>query len=270
MKKMSIFVHKPNSLTIALLESVSPARFQLEQIESQVSADIVLVRGLSDLRGIYNPTQIFLVMLTGNELDRAPKQPENVCMFDVLDIFDQTRGIAKLTALCEAREKLQAEPVAVMAVAEKPSNIAVFSKRYAVLVIDDNEENRGLGRVLLEGHDVVTVNRLQVGVQEMDLRHFDAVLTDMDMLPDKLYPSLNLDRYGVTETVSYGFAAIIEATERGIPVAVVTDGNHHLGWVSAMFDHKKGMTANGQKVLFFNDIGKRWDWALKALMEPSK
>jgi len=96
---------------------------------------------------------------------------------------------------------------------------------------------------------------------------FDAVLTDMHMRPDKTYGSLNLDAYGVKETIPYGFAMMLEATTRGIPVAVVTDGNHHQDWVSAMFDDIKDATVNGQKVLFFNNIGKRWDKALKCLME---
>jgi CheY-like chemotaxis protein len=267
MKKMSIFVHSPNPATAAFLQVVNLTEFQLEKTESQASADIVFVTELRELRGIYNSTQIFLVMLPGSDLDRSPKQPENVCLVDAFKIFDPTRGIAQLVALCEARGKLQAKP-AVKAAAAKPSNLAHFAKRYAVLVIDDKEENLERARVCLEGHDVVTVNRLQVAVQEMDARKFDAVLSDMEMLPDKLYPSLNLDQYGVTDTVPYGFAAIIEATERGLPIAIVTDGNHHASWVSAMFDHKKGMTANGQKVLFFNNIGKGWDVALKALMEP--
>lgn len=270
MKKLSVFVHSPNPATAALLQVVNLTNFELVKVESQTQADIVFTTELRELRGIYNSTQIFLVMLPGNELDRSPKQPENVCMVDAFKIFDQNRGIAQLVTLCEVRAKSQAEPVAVKVAAEKHSSSIRFSKRYAVLVIDDKEENLERARVLLEGHDVVTVNRLQVGVREMGLRRFDAVLSDMEMLPDKLYPSLNLDQYGVTDTVPYGFAAIIEATERGLPIAIVTDGNHHASWVSAMFDHKKGMTANGQKVLFFNDIGKDWNLALKALMEPDK
>jgi len=65
-----------------------------------------------------------------------------------------------------------------------------------------------------------------------------------------------------------GWAVAAEVTARGIPVAIVTDGNHHTSWVVAMFKKMKSMIMNGQKVLFFANIGKRWDIALKALMEP--
>jgi molybdopterin-guanine dinucleotide biosynthesis protein len=68
------------------------------------------------------------------------------------------------------------------------------------------------------------------------------------------------------DEVPAGISIMFEATKRGIPVAIVTDSNHHLDWFSSMFDSWQTAEVNGQKVIF-NNRGKQWDHALKALLE---
>jgi CheY-like chemotaxis protein len=260
---MNIYAHKPGPLSKAFLQVVGLTNDKLVEVADQKSADIVLLTGSDELRALYNDKQLFCVLMTGQR-DISKNQPENVCLLNTIRLLDSNDGVIKLLELIEKRKtaKQVEKPEA-----QKPSNIVGCTKRYSVLVIDDTEENLRTAETVLAGHLVVTTSRLEQAVKLMEGQRFDAVLTDMEMPPDKLYSALNLDHYGMKETVPYGFAAIIEVTERGIPVAVVTDGNHHAGWVSAMFDHKRGATVNGQKVLFFNGIGKRWDKALKHLME---
>ena len=263
---INVYAHKSGPLSKAFLQVVGLTDHKLVEVTDQKAADIILLTGSEDFRALYNDKQLFCVLQT----ERRPltaKQPENVCLLDTLKLMEGDSGIPKLLEMIDKRIADQAKKPTTEEAIPTFSDLAKFKSHYSVLVIDDTERNLRVAETVLAAHTVVTVNRLQEAVKAMERQRFDAVLTDMEMPPDKTYSALNLDRYGVKETVPYGFAVIIEATERGIPVAVVTDGNHHEGWVSAMFDHKKGATVNGQKVLFFNGIGKRWDKALKCLME---
>ena len=263
MKNINVYAHKPGPLSKAFLQVVGLTNATLVEVADQKSADLILLTGLDDLRALYTPTQFFCVLLI-RKYEIAANQPANVCFINPYEPFLADGSLEKMAVMIE--KHMVAKPALDVATPEF-TDIVRCAKCYSVLVIDDTEANLRIAKAVLVGHTVVTANRLQQAVGLMNSQQFDTVLTDMEMLPDKLYQSLSLDHYGVTETVPYGFAAILEATERGIPVAVVTDGNHHAGWVSAMFDTKKGATVNGQKVLFMNDIGKRWDMALKRLME---
>jgi len=255
---MNIYAHKPGPLSRAFLQVVGLTDAKL--------AEIVLLAGTDDLRALYNEKQIFCVLTTPG-LRVAPNQPENVCLIDTLRLFAGDNGIMLLLAQIDKRKATKSERAATKVERPKFSDIATFRRRYSVLVIDDTEQNLRIAETVLEKHAVTVVGSLRDARVKVGQLHFDAVLTDMDMPPDKHYSSLNLDHYTVDEKVSYGFAVVFEMTELGMPVAVVTDGNHHEGWVSAMFDHIHRANVNGQKVLFFNNIGKRWDKALKCLLE---
>lgn len=263
---INVFAHKSGPLSKAFLQVVGLTDHKLVEVADQKSADFILLTGSDDLRALYNDRQLFGVLLT----DRRPvaeKQPENVCLLDTLKLFGGNSGITKLLEMIDKRIADQAKKPAVEESLPKFSDVAKFKSRYSVLVIDDTERNLRIAEAVLNGHSVTTASGLQEAMKAVRQKHFDVVLTDMEMRPDKQYSSLSLDCYGVTETVPLGFAVVLEMTARGMPVAVVTDGNHHTGWVSAMFDHIHDAKVNGQKVLFFNDIGKRWDTALKCLME---
>ena len=151
-----------------------------------------------------------------------------------------------------------------------PTNLVKTTGRYRVLIIDDKPENLELARLLLAEHELVTADGLKSGMAEMAKGKFDAVLTDMEMKPDNFYPSFSVTSQPLGQTVLFGWAVAAEVTKRGVPVAIVTDGNHHTSWTVAMFNSMKRMEMNGQTVLLFGNIGKRWNEALKALMEPEK
>ena len=150
-----------------------------------------------------------------------------------------------------------------------PTDIVSTLKDYRVLVIDDNEDNLALARHLLQPqHQLVTACGFEQGMKALENGEFDAVLSDMEMPANKRYPSLSFSSTRLGEDYGYGFFSVFEVTSRGLPIAVVTAGNHHSSWISAGLDTLKKAVVNGQKVLFYNSIGKRWDIALKALMEP--
>lgn len=265
MNTINVYAHKSGPVSKAFLQVVGLTDVKLIEVADQKSADIVLLTEMDDLRALYNEKQIFCVLQNSGQ-HVAPNQPENVCLLDALGLFGD-KGIMLLVAQIDKRKAAKTESVTPKVELPKFSDVATFKKRYSVLVIDDTEQNLRIAESVLEKHSVTVAGSLRDAIVKLGQQHFDAVLTDMEMPPDKHYSSLNLDHYAVGEKVPYGFAVVLEMTERGMPVAVVTDGNHHEGWVSAMFDHIKGANVNGQKVLFFNGIGKRWDTALKRLME---
>jgi len=263
-KQMDIKIYAHNNpVNDAFIKVVGLLEGKVTKVADQESADVVVLADPGELRSVYNDRQIFCVLITGQS-NIAKNQPENVCLLNTLSLFKDGVIVSFLEMVKKYESKSPEE-----AERQKFSDIEKLERRYSVLVIDDTEENLRIAEEVLVDHELSVVHDLQTAVDLLDNSgcHYDAVLTDMEMPPDRLYPSLGLDHYGVTETAPYGFAVILEVTERGLPVAVVTDGNHHEGWVSAMFDHKRGATINGQKVLFFNSIGKRWDKALKDLME---
>ncbi|TAK57348.1 response regulator [Patescibacteria group bacterium] len=264
-----VYTHNPGPVSRAFLQTVDITDHHMVEVAEQNLAEVVFVNDIEGLRIVYNDIQLFCVLATDDGLINliAKKQPKNVVIVHARKLFDKTVGApglleALLRHRAESGKQAVAEPVPVF------TDLVEFKRTYRVLVIDDKPENLQIARTVLMDHAIVTVGSLEMAIRALDTTKFDAVLTDMSMPPDKTYPALNLSNYGVTEMVQYGFAVMLEATSRGLPVAIVTDGNHHQDWVSAMFDRMDGAVVNGQKVLFFNHIGKRWDKALKALMEP--
>jgi len=264
---LKIYAHKPGPVSRAFLQVFGLTNDELNEVTDASQADIILLTGADDLRTVYNPRQLFCVLQTNPREKIANNQPENVSVIDAFNLFNEEKGIARFVAAIEKHKQKQAIESRANPNPVQFPDIAVFKKSYSVLVIDDTNANLELAKRLLNGHSLTVASHVELAVKEMENKHFDAVLTDMQLRPDCLYPSLNLRHYGVTETIPYGFAVVFEATKRGIPVAVVTDGSHHDDWVSAMFDHIREATVNGQRVLFFNHIGKRWDKALKELLE---
>jgi len=239
------------------------------QADNIAEANIVILNENANLRDYYNEQQFFVVLRFQTKR-RYPAQPDNVCTLNGFKLLGPL-GFARMNAMIEEhQERLRSAPEQRLPQAVSPDEVVRLARRYKILVVDDKRENREMARQLLgELHELTVADSLRDAFTFMNAQPFDAVLTDMEMPPDKTYRALDPDVYAADRTVEYGFAVMFEATSRGFPVAIVTDGNHHNGWTSAMFDEVKGAIVNGQRVLFFNDIGKRWDRALKALMEPS-
>lgn len=263
---MKIHDPSPSELTVTFLQTFTLMEDQ-EKVAKIEDADVILSTDIQEVRSLYRPDKFF-ALIAPRIRDINKNQPDNVFILDAAHLFEHANGVSGLQEAFvkwTSRKKEVRRPAVDM-----PRDIVKFKRGYAVLIVDDNRDNLALAMHVLPGQQMAPVERVEDAVRLLRLegRTFNAVLTDMHMRPDRLYGSLNLDSYGVSETIPYGFAVILEATKRGIPVAVVTDANHHADWVSAMFDSIKEANVNGQRVIFCNDLGKRWDFALKRLLEP--
>jgi CheY-like chemotaxis protein len=271
---IKLYVPNPNSITTALTMVLDPIKNSVA-VSSIEDADYVLVTTSEDLREHHRADKFFgFAPWTNIDRELAKKQPENVFVMNPSASLLTEHPHSGLS-FCRALETWMSEKAVTRAaqaqqpIQEEEKNLADFTRAYMVLVIDDTEENLQKAITRLPGHQLLLAKSPEDAMRLLNLggKMPDAVLTDMQMPPDKTYGSLNLDVYGVTEKIHSGFAMMLEATKRGIPVAIVTDGNHHHDWASAMFDHIKEATVNGRLVLFYNSIGKNWDLALKELMD---
>lgn len=264
--KTTIKVFVPNSSPVikAFLQVIGFVDKELVVVTNSDEAELYLATDFNDLRPYYSAESksLFCILITRTNT-RIDHSLTNVVVVNALDLYSPAGAPKLAQKLREFRPTSKASRPVVEFV--MPTNRPNFNRRYTVVVIDDNDINRTLAERLLDGHTVHTFQTLKEALDSGLMARADFVLTDMDMPPDKTYVALSLDCYVPGETVSYGFAVMIEATKLGRPVAIVTDGNHHQGWVSAMFDNVEEITANGMPVLFFNKIGKRWDLALKQL-----
>src|SRR3989344_3930088 len=266
---MKIYTLNPGPLTRAFLQVFGLSSDQRE-VATPEEADIVLVTGTQVLRDAFQRHGgKFFAVLSAAKTDLQPAQPENVFVMDSLNLFKEERGVSAMLA-CHKAWSAKRATVAAETTLPVPSDLAKLSRSYMVLVVDDSVQNLSLAAMVLPGQKIAVAQNLADALRLLSLGgdKFDAVLTDLNMPPDKAYPALNLERYGVTDTVPAGIALMLEDTPRGIPVAIATDANPHQDFFSAMFDCVKGAEVNGQKVLFRGDSGKRWDRALQALLEP--
>lgn len=262
----NINVFCPNKNSVAFRALCLVLRSSFTPVNSTSSADAVFVFGdMPEMYANYTEEGVFVYYAT-NALDNlALLRKENVVV---------VKASLSLTELCAVFQnelfplvagKKKAEPKKELIV---PSDLVKTKGRYRVLVIDDKPENLELAKLLLSGHQLVTADGLKSGMGEFDVANFDAVLTDMEMRPDNFYQSYSVTSQPLGHHDLFGWAVAAEVTKRGVPVAIVTDGNHHTSWTVAMFNNMKKLEMNGQPVLLFGNIGKRWDKALKELLEP--
>ena len=267
-----IYNHQPGPVSRAFLQVFKLTSGQLSIVSLGDKPNVILLSDKEHLPEMYREDIFFAILVKGTQEIRDASTcniPKNVFLLDPLNIFVGDHSAIKFVEKLEA----WAGPATGNEKDEDFSGIVPFKQDdwYNVLVIDDRPKNLRLAHHVLKGQQVVTARSLKEGLHFLDSSKFHVVLSDMNMPPDKYYPSLNLDSYGLMETVTYGFAAIFEVTKRGVPLAIVTDGDHHRDWVSAMIDKIPGPhTVNGQKVMFYNQYGKRWDQALNHFMARQK
>lgn len=266
MNTIKVYAHKPGPVSKAILQVIG--LFQEVSGENAIEeADAILITEREHLNALYRKDKPFGFILTQTE-SQPSNLPENVFVISAITLLKDKSGIMAFIEWLNTRlGQPGATTKSVAATTEEFTDIPAFKRNYRVLVLDNDRKNLRTAEVVLKGHTIVKSTSLQDAATYFATEKFDAVLTDMQMPLDKHFGALSADAINPALEVPYGFAMIFEATKRGLPIAVVTDGNHHQDWVSAMFDHIKGATVNGQKVLFFNHIGKRWDRALKSLME---
>lgn len=241
----------------------------LTKVDDASQADAIFFFGYSDLTALYeNYTEdgVFVYYSLSAHDNTSLISKKNVIVLKGPSLAEQASIFQfELFPLVEVARVKKALPKKEITL---PADLVKTKGRYRVLVIDDKPENLELAKLLLEGHQVVTADGLKSGMKEFNDAKFDAVLTDMEMRPDNFYPSYSVTSQPLGHHDLFGWAVAAEVTKQGVPVAIVTEGNHHISWPVAMFNSMKKMEMNGQTVLLFGNIGKQWNVALKELMEP--
>jgi CheY-like chemotaxis protein len=271
-------VHNTNTLNSLIRAFLLVVRFDendQQMTDNPDEADVIMTDKSDELRKLYakyGDTK-FLVLFDTLR-DRVETPEDNVfgagkAQFEPSPLNLSIEVVKKYRAWASRDQKPKEKPVR-----HPLGDIVTFDKHYNVLVVDDSHEHLQTAAERLIGQGILPVDSPEMALNMLKLDDgrekpsIDAVLTDLNMRPDKMYPALNLDRYGLNEEVPAGISIMFEATRRGIPVAIVTDANHHQDWFSAMFSHIEEATVNGEKVIFCQEYGgKRWDFALKRLME---
>lgn len=263
---INVFCSKKDSAVFRALCLILRAIFT--PVDNASSADAIFVFGdMRELYKSYTEEGVFVYYAINRFEDTSLINKKNVLVIKAsMPLTEQVPlFVSELFPLVEAARAKKALPKEEVAL---PANLVKTKGHYRVLVIDDKPENLELAKLLLAGHQVVTADGLKSGMKEFNDAKFDAVLTDMEMRPDNFYPSYSVTSQPLGHHDLFGWAVAAEVTKQGVPVAIVTEGNHHISWPVAMFNSMKKMEMNGQTVLLFGNIGKQWDVALKELMEP--
>lgn len=272
---MKVFNASPNSSLIKAHLFV--VRFDELDQEMADEADVIMTTDSAELRKLYAKygEKKFLVLFDTLR-DRVETPEVNVFGAgnrQICELGPLMNSIAVVQKYQKWIKEREITPKKEM-VKHPLGEIVMLSRSYNVLIVDDSHEHLQTAAERLIGQGILPIDSSKRALELLKLEDgsekssIDAVLTDLNMKPERMYPSLNLDQYGLNEEVPAGISVMFEATKRGIPVAIVTDANHHMDWFSAMFDHWTEATVNGQKVIFCQENGgKRWDSVLKQLLE---
>lgn len=248
----------------AILHAIClPVKFV--RVENPADAEVCIVADKKTLSEIYTEHQQFLVVsVPKNKPDGLPANAQWV------NVSNLTPEFAKLLE----KYKTTKHPAPDMQIETgkryDPRNPA--SRPLSILVVDDAIANLKLALEQLGGHHHVTLAGGYAEAMELMQqgkgRYYDVVLTDLQMpaiLPKG--SSLSADIIDLDGPVHIGLFLMFEATRRGSECAIVTDADHHQDWMSALFDNFRIVQRiNGHNVMFFNNIGKQWDVALKCLI----
>ncbi len=234
-----------------------------EIVEKIEDADLIISSGVDSLtRLAYRTSDAFFGVIEVRPLPAG--QPDNVFVMDGASLIHGNRSVGAMLERFKTWSKTSRRK---RVLDEVPADsIVKFDRSYKVLIIDDKKENLARAMYLLPGQQILPVDSFEMAMKMMADGGFDAVLTDLHMPPDKGYPAVSVDSYPLGGDEPVGISVVFEATRLGMPVAVVTDANHHLSWFTAMFSRMDVAIVNGQKVIFRNDSSKRWDLALAVLM----
>lgn len=250
----------------SLLKSQAPGEF--ERVDTMDESEVILVHSKAGLDAHYNEGKLFLALpLSPDTVESFSQHPDNVVVVNPEKFFTENEGFPLFKKKLEEWRKRPGAPVQVEVVVEY-DNLQKLETVYDVLVIAAKPEHRNIATAVLKGQRTVVVGTLEDGLEVLKARRFNAVLATMYLPIDRTYATLTLDHYANAQQVPYGFAAILEFTRRGMPVAILTDVDPRHDWTSAMMETMPNpMIINGQEVLFFNNISMRWDIAFKKLMD---
>ncbi len=109
-----------------------------------------------------------------------------------------------------------------------------------ILVIDDMAQNLASAMMTLKGHEVTTVDSIELAMKilEKDELPFDAVLTDLFLPRGNFRGCMNTSKYWVKpETlIPAGLVFALHTSNRGIRTVICTDGDHHNEWICTLLD----------------------------------
>lgn len=271
MKRFHFLSEGPVQLALTAVFGLGVDEGEVQVTTNIAEADCIIAISRAELNRVIaqHPSKLYACFEGNPRNPQFAGLPENVIVLTLGNLIRQM--IDKVWPLIKDNSAEMPAPETPVTTASPMDAVTPvkFIGKYRVLVIDDNEANRDGAVSLLTraGHSVTVLSAFHIGMEKVaQAGKFDAVLTDMHM-PVLRFGPLAETAVNPVGSETVGFAIMLLATASGYPVAVVTDANHHQNWSSAVFDTMKSAQVNGQKVLFFNNIGKRWDQALLALME---
>ena len=217
-------------------------------------ADLILVDSKRQLMAMYRDEKMFVVLTKSGWLDGLPKNAVGM---------RGTQAVGPLVSMCmefEAKRKARSK-------GKTDESDIEYTGEYDLLVVDDKLENRRMAvRVLAPYACAMTVvESYGEAMRRLEQSHsYHAVLTDLYMPPDAYHSALGAD-IDLAVQVPYGLLLAFEASKRGIPVAVVTDADHHRDAISAAFDTLGPYSFHDKRVLFTNH--KDWVVPLRMLLD---
>ncbi len=257
---MKYFAPKESPVIYALTQVIGLVDDQWVACKSIDEAEVTfIIDDRAMLAELYRKDKMFAYFSTRKQ-DNQDNLPKNVFPLSLNEMLPQISRMIDFIKAFKPEAETQRHH-------QFPDDVVKVSRPYRVLVIDDLRENLDFAQALLavQGHDVTLTPGFAEGMKALKVGNFDFVLSDMHMPGNRHYPALSYEAYRLDEGYEYGMLVVFEATALGIPVAIVSDGNHHGNWMSAAMDSLKMATVNRQPVRFFNNIGKRWDIALAEL-----
>lgn len=260
---INIFIATHNTADKALKQCLSLLGKSVNFVEEAYLSDMIVVTRRQELYQYYSKNKYFSFIPLDSFLEHSKMPqtlPYNVRQFPVLE------AVAGLFGYIAEIEKLPLKKIYIQTGTEyTPKDKTEQSIR--VLIIDDLAENLELALTLLgKEHFITLASGYREGKELITRNNYDAVLSDCQMQADT-QSALSTSAVKLGENVHNGFFLMFPATKKGARFAVVTDANHHQDWVSAIFDDlHEPQIVNGQYILFINYMDKRWDEALKKLM----
>lgn len=263
---MKIFLDFKDPMKVAL-QQVIPLLFAPHSIcDKHEEADLIIVADKISLQELFVKHKFFIVF----SVKETTGLPPNARWLPILAYpVPMKEYLQEIQSVLDSREEkgLLIGPMAESMVENSPSEINDKTRR--ILVVDDKSENRNLAIKLLgKNHFVTLASGYDEGLMLVKTNPYDVVLSDCKMPPETKGSPLSIDGIVIGQTVHNGIFLIFHATKRGARVAIVTDANHHMDWVSAIFDDgdlRQPQEVNGQPVLLINYMGKRWDEAFEAI-----
>ena len=108
-----------------------------------------------------------------------------------------------------------------------------------ILVIDDVQENLKSASNLLTGHELTLAGDIDTAYKALQKQSFDIVLTDLNL---PIAGSQHAQRVAAhrsideTQEAPVGLVFAIKAANKGIPVVIVSDSDHHQDIFCSLLD----------------------------------